>query len=792
MKRTILSFMLSAAFLPVVAQRNINFDFDWRFIMEDNQTFAEPTYVDQQWEEVQLPHDWNIKLGFDRQAVGGGSAAYLPGTVGWYRKSFNVPLSYAGKHVTILFDGIFHQSDVYINGQHLGFRPYGFVSIEYDLTPYLIIGAENIIAVRVNCTGDRPRWYAGSGIYRHAWLNVIDPVHLTTYGTYVTTPSITDTTACVQVVSTINNTTSKKQSISITQRVLDGNGKQVAQNERKGIDMVAHSVVDFTQLLNVNAPRRWDIDDPYLYTLETTVRINNRVTDVYTTSFGFRTFKFDDNEGFILNEKHIKIQGVNLHEDAGSMGVAVPVRANERRLEILKEYGCNAIRCAHNPPSKGFLDLCDRMGFIVVNEAFDKWKSGYYEKYFDEWWERDIKNMLLRDRNHPSIILWSIGNELQEAWDESEVGVERAKMLQDYVHKFEPTRPVTMAVQNNHQSKFAGVTDVIGYNYLEARMLNDRNRFPGRIYYLGEVLPYYSGEEGNIRSYDTNNPWNIIAENDWIAGGFIWSGVDYLGEASWPGKGWPNGLFDITMFEKPRAAFHRAMWNDEPMVRISVKDNALDIEPGRDLWQWPRIANHWNFPQYNGLIMEVLTTTNCEEVELYKVSQDQRFNNNNQVVTLMGRKKTADFPNNTIVWNVPYSRGILIAKAYNGGQEIALDSIATSGQASRMVLVADRMTIKADGQDLSHIAIHLEDENGRVVQTDDRKLTVTVEGEGKFMGIVSGDLRRENSFMNNQLKTYFGRALVIVQSNRRPGQIKVIVSMEGSEEIYTMLITSVK
>ncbi|MDR2147235.1 MAG: DUF4982 domain-containing protein [Tannerella sp.] len=781
-KKIIISFTLLSILLSAEAQRDINFDFDWKFIMEDNQSFAEPEYADEHWEDVQLPHDWNIKMKFDRAAVGGGSAAYLPGTIGWYRKHFTVPGSYAGKHVSILFDGIFHQSDIYINGHHLGFRPYGFCSIEYDLTPYLKIGAENVMAVRVDCTGDRPRWYAGSGIYRQAWLNAVNPVHVATYGTSVTTPVVTDAKAEIQIVSTLKNTNSKQQNISISQRILDPNGKQAGQTVTDKLTMGANSVSEVRQLVSLPSPQRWDIENPVMYTAETTVKVNSKIVDVYTSPFGIRTFKFDRDKGFFLNGKPVKMKGMCLHEDAGSLGVAVPVRANERRLEILKEYGCNAIRCAHNQPSKAFLDLCDRMGFLVIDEAFDKWKSGYYEKYFDEWWEKDLENMLLRDRNHPSIILWSIGNEVQEAWDESDAGVERAGMLQDFVHRTEPTRPVTMAVQNNHQGKIAGVTDVIGYNYLEARMLGDRTRYPERIYLISEKLPYYSGEEGNIRSYDTNNPWNITAEHDWIAGGFIWSGVDYLGEAGWPGKGWSNGLFDITMVEKPRAAFHRAMWNREPVVRIAVKDNALDIEPGRDLWQWPRLAAHWNFPQYNGLILEVLTVTNCEEIELYRVV--------NGDTTLMGRKKTADFPNHTIVWNVPYTPGTLIAKGYNRNEKVARYSLTTSKNTYRAVLAADRSTIKADGQDLSHIAVHLEDEDGNSVQTDDRKLTVTVEGEGKFLGLDNGDLRREETFAGNRLKTYFGRALIIVQSNRKPGQIKVNVTMEGSDETYSVDIAS--
>ena len=811
MKKIIILLLLLAPILQIEAQRDINFDFDWKFVMDDNVKFSDPGYVDRNWNDVQLPHDWNITMDFDRAAAGGGSAAYMPGTIGWYRKTFSVPRTYSGKHVTILFDGIFHQSDVYINGKHLGFRPYGFCSIEYDLTPYLKVEEENVIAVRVNCTGARPRWYSGSGIYRHVKLQVVDPVHIKTYGTYITTPTVTDAKADVQVVSTINNTTDKIQNVIISQRILDNSGKQAGKIRTEKLTVNANSVMDIKQLLQVVSPIRWDIDNPYMYNAETTVKVNNKVIDVYKTPFGIRTIKFDSKKGFSLNERKVLIKGANLHEDAGSLGVAVPIRSHERKLEILKEYGVNAIRCAHNQPSKEFLDLCDRMGFVVVNEAFDKWKSGYYEQYFDAWWQKDLENMLLRDRNHPSIIMWSIGNEVQEAWDETDVGVERAKMLQDFVHKYEPTRPVTMAAQNNHQAKIAGVTDVIGYNYLEARVLGDHVRYPNRIFYMGEMLPYYSGEEGNIRSYDTNNPWNIVAGNEFFVGAFIWSGVDYLGESSWPSLGWPNGLFDITMFEKPRAAFHRAMWNKEPMVRISVRDNALDIEPGRDLWQWPRVASHWNFPQYEGLIMEVLTTTNCETVELYfqnirvprtggagfgadqggaAFGAGQGVQRPAPAPRLMGRKNTADYPNNTIMWNIPYTPGIVTAVAYNGGTEVARYSIRTSQGANRLVLTPDRTTIKADGYDLSHISIHLEDADGNVVQTDDRLITVSFEGEGRFCGIDNGELRRKTNFGSNKCKTFFGRALIVLQSTRKSGQMKVNVTMEGSNEVYSAVITT--
>ena len=775
-RKTLLTFLILLFYMVNISAKNEMrikeiFDFDWRFILADQAEYAERDYNDQAWITVQLPHDWNIEQDFVREA--GGAAAYLPEGIGWYRKEFQLPASYQGKRISVLFDGIFQQSDVYINGRHLGFRPYGFCSIEYDLTPYLDFQGMNTIAVRVNTTGGRPRWYAGAGIYRHAWLQVVNPVHVATYGTYVTTPSVTKEKAKVQVATTLNNTTDKEQAVTVSQQIVDGTGKRIGKGCKQKFPLPANQSADLKQELELSAPQLWTLEQPNLYKMETVVRIGNKIVDVYQTSFGVRTFNFDPDKGFSLNGKYIKLKGMCLHQDAGCMGVAVPDRSYERRLEIIKEYGCNAIRCAHNQPSPEFLDMCDRMGFVVIDEAFDKWKSGYYEKYFDEWWKKDMENMLLRDRNHPSIVLWSIGNELQEAWDGTGEGAGRARMLQDFVHQFEPSRPVTLAAQNGHQASFSGVTDVIGYNYLEARMLNDHKKFPERCFLVSEELPYFSGEEGNLRSYTPYNPWNIVKDHDFVAGGFIWSGVDYLGESGWPSKGWPNGLFDICMFEKPRAAYHRAMWNDEPIVRIAVVDPSLDIDHGRDLWQWPNMAAHWNFPDhYYGLVMEVRTTTNCEKVEMLMNGKS------------MGIQETAKFSNNTIVWNLPFRPGTLEAKGYNGGKEVASYKLVTSQKASQAVVTADRTELRADGQDLSHIAIQLKDVDGNPVQTDDKQITVSVEGEGRFRGIDNGDLRREKSFAGHQLNTYFGKALVVVQSTRKVGTMRVKIEVEGKDTPY--------
>lgn len=754
-----------------------NFDFDWKFSLSDDADYSKPGFGAKDWLNVQLPHDWNIKQDFVREA--GGSAAYLPEGIGWYRKTFKLPKNYQGRKVFVLFGGISMRSDVYINGQHLGFHPYAYSSIEYDLTPYLDFNKENVIAVRVNTTGGRPRWYGGAGIYRHVRLLIVNPVHVATYGTYVTTPNVSAEKADVNIVTTLSNQSKFAQSVLISQKIIDISGKKVSESEEKKISIAGGEKIDLQQTMVVSAPKLWSIEEPNMYQMETIVKSGKKTVDVYTTPFGIRTFRFDKDKGFFLNGEHVKLKGMCLHEDAGVLGVAVPDRANERKLEILKEYGCNAIRCAHNPPSTEFLDLCDRLGFVVIDEAFDKWTSGYYEKYFDDWWQSDLRNMILRDKNHPSIALWSIGNEVREAGDSSDTGATRAAMLRDFVKQLEPTRPTTLAAQNGHNEKIASVPDVIGYNYLEARMISEKKKYPERIALVSEELPYFRGEEGRIRSYTPLNPWELVEENDFVAGGFIWSGVDYLGEASWPGKGWPNGLFDICMNEKPRAAYHRAKWNSKPMVRIAVADQNLDVDHGRDLWQWPNIAGHWNFPQkYQGLTMEIYTTTNCDSVELF-------FDNQS-----MGKKKTANFTNNTIVWYLPYKPGKLKAIGINADERVASYTLVTSKTADHAVIEVDRSDIKADGQDLSFISIQLVDKDGNTVQTDDKKVAVLVKGDGKFMGIENGDLRREKSFAGNELKTYFGKALVIVQSTRISGIINVQIRVEGVDKPYEVTVHS--
>ena len=759
------------------SRERCNFDFDWKFTLTEPANAQVLLFNDSDWDDVQLPHDWSVALPYDNSSKKGGSMGYMQGGIGWYRKDFSIPEDYRGKNVYIEFDGIYHQSTVYVNGKVLGFRPYGYVGFEYDLTPYLRYGQTNVIAVKVDHS-DYPtsRWYSGSGIYRHAWLTITNPIHVAHWGTCITTPTVTTEQAKVKIVTTVDNTSRSGKQISLQNQIIDAFGAVVA-TELSSASVKGKKKTDITQELEVLQPKLWDIDSPVLYTMVTTISENNQVIDSYNTPFGFRDIRFDADKGFFLNGKHVKMKGTNLHHDAGALGTAVPDRSYERRLEILKEFGFNAIRCSHNPPSPEFLNYCDKIGFIVIDESFDKWKSGYYAQHFDEWWQRDIDAMVLRDRNHPSIVFWSIGNETSEQNDTTGVGTSRLIMMRDYVKKIDPTRKVAVTLMPTgpiyertfNKNGFAESIDIVGYNYMEPFYEDEHKTFPQRLIYGSEVYPFYSSNQLTQWSFIEKNPWYDYVNNDYVFGYFIWTAVDYLGESNgWPSKGWPTSPFDICMFEKSSAAFWRAVFNeDKPMVNIAVVDASLAMNPGRDLWSSPFMTSHWTFPQYEKHVLEVQTITNCEEVELY-------VNDN-----LIDRRRTVDYANNTIKWRVPYRKGRIWAKGLNNNREVAIYELKTADVPATIELVADRQSLNADGQDLSHIAIRLLDENGVLVPNDDRIIEITVEGAGRLIALDNGDLRDSGIQKRPDKPTYFGKALAVIQSFRKDGVITVTAKSKG-------------
>ena len=760
------------------------FDFDWKFTLSSPAGAEAPDFDDTAWSDVQLPHDWSMTLPYLSPAEGGkGSMGFMQGGVGWYRKSFTVPAAWKGRRISLEFDGVYHRATVYVNGREAGFHPYGYTAFAYDITDFLEPGKDNIVAVKVDHS-DCPtsRWYSGSGIYRHVWLNVTDPVHVALWGTYVTTPSVSAGQASVRVETTLENETPKSVAIRLTSELKGPSGQIVARRASEAtLPASGRQVV--VQDFQLDAPALWDIESPHLYTLVTTVRRGGRVVDNCETPFGIRDIRFDPDKGFFLNGRSVKMKGGDVHQDAGSLGAAIPDRAQERRIRLMKETGFNAIRCSHNPPAREFLDACDRIGMLVIDEAFDKWKSGYYTEWYDDWWKDDLTSMVMRDRNHPCVVLWSVGNETREQGDMTGEGTARLAALRAECEHLDPSRKVAVTTMPDYDRKFDkngfnSAVEVVGYNYQEPFYDSDHAHFPDRIIYGSEVFPYYSAGRERMREYIERNPWYDYAERDFIFGYFMWAAIDYWGESSgWPSKAWPTGIYDVCMHEKPQAAFFRAVWKDDPIVKIAVEDPSLPLDRGKDMWTWPMLASHWNFPRHdNTQMVQVDVFTNCEMVELFV----------NEVS--MGKRRLEDFPNNTLKWRIPYNAGTIRARAYNGGVEVVSDELQTAGEPVALRLVADRADLNADGQDLSYVEIGLVDAQGTLVPDADRPVRIRVAGSGRFLCMDNGDTSDGGAQLRADKPTFMGRAQAVVQAGRSAGPLRVIASAEGLPDAELLLV----
>lgn len=723
---------------------------------------------------VEIPHDWSIELPFDPKE--GGSAGYLSGGQGVYVKSFIIPKGCTGKNkkYIVQFDGVYHRATVWVNGHKLGYHVYGYTGFEYDMTPYLNVNAENRIVVHVNRM-EQSRWYTGSGIYRHVWVKAVNATHLKSNGIFVVPILNADGTATVSVTADVDVAEKDKgQRFTVTNIILGG---------KKG--------KAFTERTTISNPRLWSTTDPYLYTVRTQLRDSKgRVVDEVDTRFGVRTVSFDADKGFFLNGKSMKLRGMCLHQDMGSLGVAVPDQAWERRLKAMKNIGCNAVRCSHNPPSPEFLEICDTLGLLVLDEAFDKWKSGYYAQFFDDCARQDITDMVLRDRNHPSVIVWSIGNEVTEAWLATDEGVERARMLNAVVKSLDATRPTMVACQQGFQDKFGEVTDLVGYNYLEPRMIADHKRHPNRKMFVSEAFPYYSGmREDVVRDYVEHNPWYFVEENDFIAGSFLWAGVDYLGESSpWPAKGWCSCPFDMTLKERPQAAFYHPAWQPEKdYLKLMVRDNCFDQTIGTDHWQYPPMADTWDLPYKDSRIVEIRCYTTCDSVQFYFPTW-----NNPQLPLKM--RVTKDYPDNCIKIMLSSREGKILAVGYKDGKPVLRDSLENHGDvtdvkfeidnASLTVQQPDFNEVKTAKPQIANVRFTLVDKKGRVQQMQPRKFKVSTEGPIRLLGVETGDMRRMDSWRTTELTTYFGEGFVRLQSTNEVGTAKVVVNVEGFDKPF--------
>ncbi len=812
------TLLLSCSTQNSKVRDKVDFTQDWKFYLGDDSLAYNQQYDDSGWRILDLPHDWSIEADFslDNPATPGGGA--LPGGIGWYRKEFTVDKSNIDKDIYIDFDGVYWNSKVWINGHLLGERPNGYVSFRYDLTPYLKAGEKNVIAVRVdNSQQPNSRWYTGSGIYRNVWLVAVNPVHIDHWGTFVTTPSVSDKEAEIKIVTKVSNTENTAQEVKVYSILVDATGKEVAKTDGI-INITSKGTAEIEQQLTTDNPTLWSVENPYLYKIVSRVMQGDAVLDEYETPFGIRYFSFEADKGFFLNGKHVKIKGVCNHHDLGCLGTAVNVRAMERQLEILKEMGCNGIRTAHNPPAPELLELCDKMGFIVMDETFDMWrkkKSPYdYSQYFAEWHEKDLTDLILRDRNHPSIFMWNVGNEVLEQWshiDADTLDLQQANLvlnfantlnkkdmdskdlhvnsllamkLADMVKSLDPSRPVSSGNNETEPSNHvlrSGAMDIIGFNYHDYNWgENFLKKFPGQKLIITESTSalmsrgYYEMPSDSMNiwperwdkpfdrpihhcsSYDNCHvPWGSTHEDTWK----VVKKYDHIsGVYLWTG-------FDYLGEPTP-------FWWPSRSSYFGIVDLAGFPKDIYYMYQseWTdkdvlHIFPHWNWQE--GQTVDVWAYyNNADEVELFLNGES------------LGRKSKPEDVFH-VFWRIPYKKGTLKAVSYLKGKEVLTREIKTTGKPVSLRLTADRSTIKADGRDLSFITVEALDADGNPVPIAENLIDFTIEGNGIIAGTDNGDPTDSNSLKKPSRKLFSGKALVVVQSKRQSGSIVLNASSAG-------------
>ncbi len=804
---------------PSPARIRASFDFDWKFNQGDAPGAQDPGFPDAGWRSLDLPHDWSIEGPYGEKEPTGGQGGYLPTGIGWYRKRFRLPDSHKGRKVLIEFDGVYENSEVWINGQYLGKRPFGYISFWYDLTPHVNFGArENVLAVKVdNSHQPNSRWYSGSGIYRHTWLTVTNRIHVAQWGTFVTTPQVSAKVSTVQVKTRIVNEGKASARCTLATSVLDRDGRVVETTESSQ-DVAANGAYEFLQQMKVEQPSLWSVENPYLYKVRSTVREQGVVVDECDTPCGIREAVFDADKGFLLNGVRVKINGVCLHHDAGGVGAAVPERVWERRLEILRAMGCNGIRTAHNPPAPEFLDLCDRLGFLVMDEAFDEWKvpkgqiGRYgYALYFDEWYERDVTSFVQRDRNHPSVVLWSAGNEVGD--QSAPNGAETLRKLLTVLHREDPTRLVTVGcdriesepLSNRVRPEFLALLDVVGYNYVdrwrdraEKYYSIDRHAFPQRRV-LGTESIGMGGPRGDYRGLFPRAPggpggdmfgirggrnivaeqlWRFVSTYDYVAGDHMWTGIDYLGESRWPGKGAGSGVLDTCGFPKDGYYFYQSQWTAQPMLHL-----------------FP----HWNWKGREGQFIPVVCYTNCDTVELFingksagvqgytfpRPGMEERYGN--YPPRARTPRTTGDLH---LTWTIPYEPGTLRAVGTKDGKPVLTVEVSTAGEAAALALSVDRDSLAADRRDVAHVTVRIVDAQGRMVPDAASDVAFEIQGEGRLIGVDNGNLSSHEDYKASRRQVFNGMCLAIVQSTAKPGQIRVAASSPGLKAASLTITTN--
>lgn len=746
--------------LTAMAQKDaprkiINFDKNWLFLQRDVEGAEQMNFDDGSWQKINVPHDWSILGTTDSANATGRGGGYLPAGIGWYRKYFTLDSNKTGKRVFIDFDGVMANSDVWINGFHLGKRPYGYSSFEYELTGHLHFGKRqrNVIAVRAdNSVQPASRYYTGAGIYRHVRLKLTSPVHIAHWGAFVSTPLVTAQQAVVQVTTKVVNESDMDSRIQIQTRLVGPDGKMGPVYESKAQPIGAGKSVKFLQEIAVAHPARWNLEHPNLYKAISVIK-SSQALDEKVTVFGIRSIAFTADSGFLLNGKKVMIKGVCMHHDGGAVGAAVPLGIWERRLKSLKSIGVNGIRTSHNPVAPEFLDLCDRMGFLVMDENLDTWEAdkvhgkGGYQTFFKQWVLIDTRDEIMRDRNHPSIVIYSVGNEIRDNLN-SPAGFQKYLDLQGVCHRYDSTRPVTMALFRPGSSKvytsgFAELMDVVGQNYRENELVAAHNAHPD-----WKVI---GTENGHSRQ-----AWLALRDHRYMAGQFLWVGFDYLGEAKWPEVINGLGLFDHTGYPKPIALQRASWWSSNPVVHlVRTTENGKGVIAD---WTPHDPANYEN--------AQVLVYTNCDSAELFSNGK-----------SLGIKSKNAD--DAPIVWPVKFEKGEIKVIGVNQNHQVASESYKTASKPERIILKADKPVIKDNWNDLSIITATVVDHNGTVCPGAQNLITYQVTGAGFIAATDNGDTRHQPPYRSHVRASFNGRSIAIIKANTDSGRIKVSVSSPG-------------
>ena len=760
------------------------FDQDWRFLPGDPESAESPAYDVSSWRTLDLPHDWSIEGRIGPDNPMGGSGGFFPAGVAWYRRTFTVPAAWSGKRVSVEFEGIYMNATVHVNGHNLGTHPYGYTTFFHDLTPHLRPGGENVLAIRVDNSRQRnSRWYSGSGIYRHVWVHVTGPVHVAPWGISITTPEASDARAKVSVKTRVANESGMRSDI-VLETVIYGGSGAIAGRSTAGAAVNAGDSVEGSQEIAVDKPALWAPDSPNLYRAVTRLMQDGKAVDEVTTAFGIRSIEWSAEKGFVLNGTPLKMAGGCVHHDNGPLGAAAFDRAEERRVQLFKEAGFNAIRAAHNPPSPAFLDACDRLGMLVMDEAFDCWSRGKnphdYSEAFQEWWQRDIDAMVLRDRNHPSVAVWSIGNEVPERGEP--LGAQEAGTIADYLRKIDHTRPVTSALNFipgkwSDTDGFYAALDIAGYNYNLNNHVEDHKRVPSRLMACTESY-----------AQSTFDYWAMVEDFPYIAGDFVWTAIDYLGEsglgrsyyrdpkdtsregygAPYPWHGADCGDLDMCGSRKAISHYRNIVWNRGEKLYLGVRQTPPE---GKELrvtrWAvWPVYAS-WTWPGMEGKPLEVEIYSRGESVRLYLGD------------TLIGEKPTTRAEKFKANFSVTYAPGVLRAVAVEGGKSVAEAVLRTAGEPARIRLTADRTSLRANGQDLSFVTAEVLDAKGQPHPNAEHEVSFTLKGQGAIAGLGSGDMTSEEPYQGSQRRLFHGKALVVVRTSRRAGALTLTASAPG-------------